>query len=354
VNRRRISEYTLVHAVEYAYGRYMPGGLHPVAFVFLELDPELVDFNIHPAKREARFRDLPGLHQLVTATLREYLSGFDLPGPGLRKERSFGHGGTETRKGEGSLDFPEVWRTADRGGAASVRFPVDQIARPSIQSAQIRSAEPVVSPGGSPIEPAAGAPAASGNTDGEPGPSVAEAQPLYRGQLFKLFLLVEYGSSLYIVDQHAAHERILFEQLKSAEPVAQELLMPVRLDLGSNAGRLIADRAELLQRLGIRVEKSDDGSYEITALPEALISIEEESLIQALLLEKGSMDELVDNVFSLAACRLAVKEGRELDALTAAELIRRAFQLENARCPHGRPIWFEITEQQLFREIGRT
>jgi DNA mismatch repair protein MutL len=326
VNRRRIFEYSLVHAVEHAYGRYMPGGQHPVTFVFLELDPELLDFNIHPAKREARFRDLPSLHQLITSTLREYLSSFDLRGPQLRRDGSTA--GTDLtaqadagRAGiEGRFTFPEIRRGAE-GSAVPPRYPAGQ------------------TPAG------AGAPAAV-----EAGEA---AQPLYLGQLFKLFLLVEYGSSLYIVDQHAAHERILFEQLKSAKPAAQEMLMPIRLELAAGAAELIAGRGELFQRLGIRIETSDDGTYEITALPEALISIEEETLIEALLHEKGSVDELIDRVFSLAACRLAVKEGSELDALSAAELVRQAFRLENAHCPHGRPIWFEVTEQKLLREVGR-
>jgi DNA mismatch repair protein MutL len=357
VNRRRIFEYSLVHAIEYAYGGYMPGGQHPVAFIFLELDPQLVDFNIHPAKREARFRDLPALHQMITGTLREHLSSFDLRGPHLARRSE--ERGTET---EGRFAFPEDREPgvsggysygpgADRSASASARFPVDRIPGAPVRSGgQERS-------GAEPAEPAEPAKSAAAGRVGDKAPAgrAGEAgQPRYRGQLFKLFLLVEYGSSLYIVDQHAAHERILFEQLKSAEPTTQELLMPIRLEIGSNSAEVIAGREELFQRLGIRVEASDDGTYEITALPEALISIEEETLIQALLRERGSVDELVDNVFSLAACRLAVKEGKELDPLTATELIQRAFQLSNARCPHGRPIWFEVTEQQLLREVGRT
>jgi DNA mismatch repair protein MutL len=314
VNRRRIFEYSLVHAAEHAYGAYMPGGQHPVAFVFLELDPQLVDFNIHPAKREARFRDLPALHQMITGTLREHLRTFDLRGPRLPARAD--EGGVET---EGRIGFP-----------------VDQIPKTSVRS-----------PG---QERSAAGPNAKAAAEGRTGQA---GQPLYLGQLLKLFLLVEYGSSLYIVDQHAAHERILFEQLKSGEPATQELLMPIRLEIGADKAEVIAHREELFKRLGIRVEESDDGTYEITALPEALISIEEETLIQALLLERGSVDELVDNVFSLAACRLAVKEGKELDPLTATELVQRAFRLPNARCPHGRPIWFEVSEQQLLREVGR-
>jgi DNA mismatch repair protein MutL len=317
VNRRRIFEYTLVHAVEHAYGAYMPGGQHPVAFLFVEMDPEKVDFNIHPAKREARFRDLPGLHHTVTTALREHLSTYDLRGPRLPERGDTV--GTEVR-----FDFPETQGIGDSAYRTS-----------SAPSASSRPGAGVAEEG------------ASADRAGE------AAEPRYRGQLFKLFLLVEYGSSLYIVDQHAAHERILYEELSSAEPTSQELLMPIRLEVGEDGAERIAERKELFRRLGIRVEQSDDGTYEITALPEPLISIEEEALVQALLLERGNVDELVDRVFSLASCRLAVKEGRELDPLTAMELIRGAFRLSNARCPHGRPIWFEITEDQLYREVGR-
>jgi DNA mismatch repair protein MutL len=336
----------------------MPGGQHPVAFVFLEMDPELVDFNIHPAKREARFRDLPSLHQLVTATLGEYLSSFDLRGPKLgetgstaRTDLSAPADAVRVEK-EGRFAFPEVSGSPERP-AVPPRFPVE-----GMPAAPEPFKEPERPAAGSSADATAGR-TAGGQAGGEPDRSAAAqtgeaAQPLYRGQLFKLFLLVEYGSSLYIVDQHAAHERILFEQLKSVEPATQELLMPIRMEVGANTAELIADRAQLFERLGIRIEMSDDGAYEITALPEALISIEEQTLIEALLYERGSVAELVDRVFSLAACRLAVKEGTELDALSAAELVRKVFHLENARCPHGRPIWFEVSEQLLLREVGRS
>ena len=101
------------------------------------------------------------------------------------------------------------------------------------------------------------------------------------------------------------------------------------------------------------MERGDDGAYALSALPEALISIDEEELVQALLWEKGSVDELVDRVYSLASCRLAVKEGQELDPLTATELVHKVFRLSNARCPHGRPIWHEVQREQLLREVQR-
>jgi len=331
VNRRRIYEYSLVHAVEYAYGGYMPGGRHPVAFVFLDLDPELVDFNIHPAKREARFRDLPALHQLVARTLQEYLSSFDLRVPHrvskAEVEGAFAFPPSGPDRGTTTSDYSTVRAKGDRG---SREFPVERIPKPLVRLG--KDEPPLQEPGAD-----AGIP----------------VEPVYRGQLFTLFLLVEYGSSLFIIDQHAAHERILFEQLMSAKPASQELLMPIRLEIGESAAEAIAGREELFKRLGIRVERGDDDAYELTALPEALISIDEEELVRALLWEKGSVDDLVDRVYSLASCRLAIKEGQELDPLTATELMHKVFRLSNARCPHGRPIWHEVPREKLLHEVGR-
>jgi DNA mismatch repair protein MutL len=318
VNRRRIYEYGLIHAVEYAYSGYLPGGRFPAAFVFLELDPELVDFNIHPAKREARFRDLSPLHQAIVAVLKAFLRDYDLRvaiGP------EAGSGGTLPHVREAALPF---------AGPQGPELPEEAI--PRFSGVPIGESKPSVT--------------------GEGRPAVAAA-PVYLGQLFRLFLLVEYGASLYIIDQHAAHERILFEDMSSRRLASQELLMPLRIELGEEARGLIAAREELLRELGVRIEQNQDGAYEIAALPEELLGIEEEELVKALLLEEGSLVELKQRVYSLAACRLAVKEGERLDPLAASELVRRVFSLANARCPHGRPIWHEVRRGELLRAVQR-
>jgi len=319
VNRRRIFEYGLVQAVEYAYSEYLPGGHHPVAFLFLEVDPAEVDFNIHPAKREVRFRDLPAVRRQVSATLREFLKAFDL------RRRPAGEGAAASWTGpigalgvEGTLGFSPS--AQERGPAPQERAPA--------------AAE-------EPEEP------------GPPVPPAGAEAPVYRGQLFRLFLLVEHGDRLYFLDQHAAHERILFEEMKARRPVSQELLMPMRVEAGPQAEALLQRGRFLAERFGIRLEKAGDGSVEIASLPEDLLSLEEEELLGALLWEQGSLEELAERVYSLAACRLAVKEGQELDAPTARELVRRVFALDNARCPHGRPIWTELTRETLERGVGR-
>jgi DNA mismatch repair protein MutL len=178
----------------------------------------------------------------------------------------------------------------------------------------------------------------------------AGASVHYRGQLFRLFLLVERGDSLFIVDQHAAHERLLFEELKNRRLASQELLLPVRLE-GVGEER-VGREGQSWARLGIRVERGEDGVYSLTALPEELLCVEEE-LGESLRAGALSPEELEHRVLSLAACRTAVKDGQELDPRTAAELARRALALDNARCPHGRPIWMQVRRAELLRAVAR-
>ncbi len=307
VNRRRIADFSLLQAAEYAFGQYVPGGTHPVAFLFLEVDPALVDFNIHPAKKEARFRNLAELRQLVIGTLRGLLMDF-----GLRA----GVGGSAPASAQqGAPTGEQAW--AFEAGAAFTRP-------------------------GAPLAPSSAIPAEQ--SDGE------SASVHYRGQLFRLFLLVERGDSLFIVDQHAAHERLLFEELKARRLASQELLLPLRLE-GLGEAQVQRGR-EAWGRLGIGLERGEDGVYSITALPEELLCVEEE-LAEALLQGTLSPEELNERVFSLAACRLAVKDGQELNPQEAAELARRALALDNARCPHGRPIWMRIRRADLLRAVAR-
>jgi DNA mismatch repair protein MutL len=326
VNRRRITDFSLLQAADYAFAQYVPGGSHPVAFLFLEVDPALVDFNIHPAKKEARFRNLAELRQLVISTLRGLLADFGL------------------RAGAGA-PAPGGAKPAGSAQAAGLAWTFQAGAGPL--------------PGA--LAPGGAAPAAPGLPGAPPGTAPMEGGPAaaaeglsvhYLGQLFRLFLLVERGDSLFIVDQHAAHERLLYEELKARrlDSHSQELLLPVRLEgVGEEQVRR---GSEAWARLGVRVERGEDGVYSLTALPEELLCVEEE-LAEALREGTLSVEELQDRVFSLAACRTAVKDGQELDPQTAAELARRALGLPNARCPHGRPIWMRIPRGDILRAVAR-
>jgi DNA mismatch repair protein MutL len=308
VNRRRIGEYGLVQGVEHAYAQYLPAGHFPVVLVFAEMDPGEADFNVHPAKREARFRDLPALRHGLVELLRGFLRGFDLRVAGTGKEPAAAQ---QPRPLQFPTAVPEV------GPAPAAR-----------RAEAVQREEP---------------------------PPEDVAQPRYRGQLFRLFLLVEYGNSLYVVDQHAAHERLLYEQLKRRPPAAQELLMPIRLELTEASAATLRARTGLLKSLGIHLESTGTGNreLEITALPEELLAVDEDELVEALTGREGSAEELQERLLSLAACHLAVKDGEVLNPADAEDLARRALRLDNARCPHGRPLWFRLTEEQLLKAVGR-
>ena len=100
------------------------------------------------------------------------------------------------------------------------------------------------------------------------------------------------------------------------------------------------------------MERGEGGNYAVTALPEELLCLEEE-LADALCSGTGSPEELRQSILSQAACRSAVKDGEELDPLAASELVRRALNLDNARCPHGRPLWMEVRRSDLWKTVGR-
>ena len=335
VNRRRVYEFAFVQAAEYAYSEYLAGGRHPAAYIFLEVDPEWADFNIHPAKREVRLRGLPEMRQALVGLLKGWLAGFGLrPGSGAREPGSEPGGSRAT-----PLFPPAAWPAAPAPAAAARPLPAGPV------------------PPSAPTAPAA----------------PAGAVPLYRGRVFGLFLLAELDDRLFLVDAHAAHERLLYEELLARPPRPQELLFPLRLEATQEAARRLLSRRELLEaELGLHLEPETDepelspvqgavpsaeppgpSSVRVTALSEDLLSIPEGELADALLGGEVPPEELRETLFRLAACRLAVKDGDPLDPLAAQKLIAGAFLLPNARCPHGRPIWTVVRREELLRAVGR-
>jgi len=321
VNRRRIEEYRLIQALEYSYADFMPGGRFPVCFAFLEVEGELVDFNIHPAKKEARFRDPDALRRAIRELLSGYLAAFS--GGPRSAAAAPDSAGSSSGAGTGGFFPAQGFRPGSQppwpGGEenAYVRLP-----RPR-----------------KPQENEAGPPPAG---------------PLYRGQLFRLFLLAEYGQRLFIIDQHAAHERLIYDRLKSRRSSVQELLFPMRFETTAEQAALLEQRREFLtEHLGIGLVRREESVFEILSLPEEMISLEEDVLREALLTEESGLEELAHRLYDLAACRMAVKEGEELDDETAAGLVRAAFTLEQARCPHGRPLWVEISREELLKRVAR-
>jgi DNA mismatch repair protein MutL len=173
----------------------------------------------------------------------------------------------------------------------------------------------------------------------------------FLGQVFGVFLVFELPGRLLILDQHAAHERIIFERLGARAPALQEMLFPHGFDVSEDEETRILGATHELEEMGIAVRRAGARAFELTALSADFQSLAEERLVE---LVRGVGGDKWEYAFrAAAACRLAIKEGDRVDPVTAHELCAQALELPVPRCPHGRPIWHELPEETLLRLVDR-
>ncbi len=156
-----------------------------------------------------------------------------------------------------------------------------------------------------------------------------------------------------MIDQHAAHERIIYEQLTGGTIQSQNLLVPHEFEVEEDVEGLLMQRLDEYRQLGIQLEQAEAGRWRIARLPARFVGLEEQ-LIEALQSQEASESAFKARLFADLACKAAVKDGEVLDRYSAADLARQAFELPVPRCPHGRPIWFRISRSELFEIVGRT
>jgi DNA mismatch repair protein MutL len=349
-NSRRINEFSLVHAVEYAMGDLLPGGTYPLAFVFFEVDPAEVDFNIHPAKREARFSRPDAMHRALREAIQHAIRDLVEADPKPFEDPTGKLDLGSSQAGPVEQAAPDQRRVAAfdyHSQFETLSGNLDSASEAANVSEYRDSADPA-----SQQDYVSGSGRQSANPPEDGGFQAAVPPYRYLGQIFSLFLLMETRDGLYIIDQHAAHERILFEQYRAARP-REDLLIPMLIE---NEDPLLAGRAEEiaseLGEIGFKARADEKGNLEILAVPGALHG--REQLLPALLRDLGfSAKDLENRLYENMACRTAVKDGDVLDAATARMIIEKSWQLPVKRCPHGRPIWFSLSRRELFQLLGR-
>ncbi len=325
VNGRRINEYSLIKVVEYGFSGYVPGGYFPVCFLFIDINPELVDFNVHPAKKEVKFKNISPLK----ASVIEIISR------NMRKLRVRVRGMEYTEEGVNpDSKISELGLVEKPKRDTGILFGVGKGRR-------------VFSSGNSFLEVAAGK-----TVEESADKNLYGGEIIYLGQIFGLFLVGVYNDTLLVVDQHAAHERIVFDELMKKPLVAQDLLFPIYFRI-EDENLLTTERIKFLESLGVKINKVGPLEYEIAALPEDFLVLEENELIDFIKEVKGDVIALKREIFDSVACKMAIKEGEVLDEITALSLLKKAVSLEDARCPHGRPIWFSISKSELLKFVKR-
>jgi len=348
VNGRPVRDRLLAGAVRAAYADFLARDRHPVVALFVELPPDQVDVNVHPAKSEVRFRDAGLVRGLLVGALKHALAG-----AGFRAATTPGLDALAALR-PGMLPAQPA-----AAGGAWPSFPGHAHARAGFAEALGAAALSFQAPlGAAPLSAPAAAP--------PPGATEAASFPLgvARAQLFETYILAQTADGIVVVDQHAAHERLVYERIK-AELAAQgvrrqALLIPEIVELDeARAGRLLA-RADDLLRLGLAIEGFGRGAIAVREVPALLGTVDAAGLVRDLadeLEEHGdalALGERLADICSTMACHGSVRAGRRLSPEEMNALLRRMEATPHSgQCNHGRPTWVELKLADIERLFGR-
>lgn len=379
-NGRKIQEYALVQAVEYGGQGFFPNGTFPVAAVFIEINPESVDFNIHPAKKEARFSDISDLHHGLSSTIRSFFQTYTRSN--FEQNRSTDDINTDIVE----LDFNDMQTVAPVQTTAITKTTIQaepqaakaqnpssslnpsqnlytgsrhieykQTLTPSMSMSDFRSKYLTGRTTTPSVEKLAEEALQEAAPEKSPAPvNIRPTNIRFIGSALGTFLIAEKDNCLFIIDQHAAHERILFDKIMASQGKSQPLLIPYKIKTESKSqDKQLEKIQERLTQIGFTTEKKEDGYWEITTVPERWTSTEYD-LRNLIFVKNVEPEQIIRSIAAMTACHAAVKDGYILDDDTAAKLVEQAFQLEDPHCPHGRPIYTVISRQKLFELVKRT
>jgi DNA mismatch repair protein MutL len=344
INGRPVKDRLLMAAVRAAYGDQVPRGRHPMLVLFVAVPAEEVDVNVHPAKSEVRFRDSALVRGLVVSAIRRALeeggvrTSAALTGAAL----AYGTGGTAAYRGntpsrvpQGRFPSPGQGRGA---GFSDWQMPIEGIAAISANTA------------------AHAAP---------PAPVLA-SHPLgaARAQLHETYIIAETEGSVVIVDQHAAHERLVYERLKKALAdggvESQMLLIPEVVELDADIAALLAERADELTRLGLAIEPFGGGAVLVREIPALFAKADIKALIRDLAEEiemlgtASALETRLHEICSRIACHGSVRAGRVLRPDEMNALLREMEATPGAsQCNHGRPTFIELKLADIEKLFAR-
>ncbi len=307
VNRRWVKHRLLSWVVEEAYRGLLMVGKHPVAIVYLTISPQEIDVNVHPTKTEVKFREEKAVLDAVQRAVRQTLVEL-APVPRFSEVVS--------QRLVSSAARPPLWTLAENKGGVVV---------PPAEVSQ----------------------------------TPARSLPVLRvvGQLFASYIVAEGPNGLYLIDQHAAHERILFEQIKDErsrrQVEVQKLLEPLPIEISPRDTAVLSNHLESLGEFGFAIEPFGERTFLVRAVPASLTGQDWCGVIEELI-DGGSKDWEERLVVSIA-CHSAVKAGQALTGDEMREIVRRLEQASLPHsCPHGRPTMIHLSLAQLEKDFGRT
>ena len=409
VNSRFIKSRMLSAALEEAYKNQLMVGRFPACVLEIDLPVQAVDVNVHPAKTEVKFLSERGafdaVHYAVLSALNKAPGRPSVKLPTTKQEAAIQAASPAPRPGFFKTQAPEEFR---RTASAAEENPFVSSARPAAKPVSVfvdepsylsaALASPVQIPARSPKKPEEKPAAPVTPLPAEPKPEahvpvtlplLDESRPVavelppekkeasepaqqalsmpevsFRviGETMNTYILVEQGESLLLIDKHAAHERVLFEKLKSEEhPVMPQLLLePLALHLTKPEAEAVLENAALLEALGFEVSEFSDLQLVLRQIPSELSPEDACAALEAFAEDllggkRPSQSDLRDNLLHTMACKAAIKAGWHTEPAEREALVREVLSRDDIKyCPHGRPVCIELTKKELEKQFKRT
>lgn len=384
INGRYIKSSIISRAIEEAYRPFMMQHKYPFTMLHFSIESEMLDVNVHPTKMELRFRDGEMVYHLVYQAVSSALAHKELiPEVELEKKEEVKQNFSEKKHEPSPEPFERRRLMAMEQQAAAVEKKDSAYAfpkrltppQPSFVKERDDLADNWLKPQAPAMEKLPEAPTKDEVPKREKGPEQLDlfdgkllepkARSMHKliGQLFDTYWLVEFNEQLFIIDQHAAHEKVLYEKtmgtLKTMEYISQLVSPPIILTLNQNEEILLKRHLKYFTDMGFEIEPFGGREYAVRGVPANLFSIaKKELLIEMIdgLSEDGSShnpDMIYERVASLS-CKAAVKGGHRLSAAEANELIDQLLSLENPyACPHGRPTIISMSKYELEKKFKR-
>jgi DNA mismatch repair protein MutL len=318
VNRRNIRDRLLTKAILEGYGQRLMKGQYPQAAIFIEADPSQVDVNVHPTKQEVRFHNIRAVFRVIVSSIEKALS-----------QRSHLHRGMKPLPGKEMVFEKEAF-----GVASEPVWEYAETAKVPVPPSKVRAFEH---------------------------PLLQEHFQII-GQLGNTYILCQTKDGLLMIDQHAAHERIVYESLRkgvnNSRIETQALLIPYKLELSQKEQRIVLEKGDQLNRFGIELDHFGGNTFLLRSFPAVLGKVEWDSFFSELLAELAdeapAEESFFDSVLKVMACHGAVRAGYQMSEAEIGHLLNQLNETEiPTNCPHGRPISKRFTFYEIEKMFKR-
>ncbi len=329
LNGRIIDSFALVQAINNAYSVALPGGAFPFFYLYIEDNPALVDFNIHPTKRECKIRNQSQIYGCITAMVRNALL----------------HGSFNNTTSKVLYSKPQIQqdKDVDLFYEKPAPYKTNHVQQPKedkpFDPSWFENAKSIMSQSKKSIK------------ENEALKEKEDTSYTYIGQIFNTFLLVETTNKILFIDQHAAHERILYDEILSQKDV-QRLMVPYRFEVDRSADDFLLENSIIYTDFGVELTRVEPLLWEMSTIP-AVCRKNEAQIATYIQNTTGDIESAKKGLFAIIACHAAIKAGDPLDAITAKALVDKAFKLDAMLCPHGRSFTYEISKEELYKKVGR-